>query len=148
MGALRAKFGGEVGARGDASESLRWLCLHGTDEVGTWVLWLESGEMDGPYVGGFQWRRMAGAPTFDPRCAALAEGAKVVLPINLRLGISREEVLQLLGKPTLQKANVFLYVHQHDETIRGESANSWNVVIIALQNDMMEAIDVTKTTSN
>lgn len=148
MDTLRAKFGGEVGARGDASESLRWLCLRGVDEVSPWVLWLESSEMDGPYIGGFQWRRLSGAARFDARCTALPEKAKVVLPINLRLGTSRGDVLKLLGRPTWHRANIFLYEHQHDETIRGESFNSWNTVIIGLRNGEVEAIDVTKTTSN
>lgn len=57
--ALPARFGGEIGSQGDAADSLGWLCLHGSDAVGPWVLWLESGEIDGPYVGGFQWRRVA-----------------------------------------------------------------------------------------
>ncbi len=148
MDTIQAKFGGEVGARGDASESLRWLCVHGVDEVGPWVLWLESGEIDGPYIGGFQWRRLSGAATFDMRCASLPDTAKVVLPINLRLGTSREEVLNVLGKPTWQTANIFLYEHEHEETIRGEPYDSWNSVIIAIRNGVIEAIDVTKTTSN
>ncbi len=148
MDTLQAKFGGEVGARGDASESLRWLCLHGADEVGPWVLWLESGEIDGPRIGGFLWRRVFGTPVYDTRCGALPDTAKVVLPINLTLGTSRDELLKVLGKPTWQKENIFLYEHEHEETIRGEPFDSWNSVIVAMRNGVVDAIDVTKTTSN
>jgi hypothetical protein len=65
MDVIQSKFGGEPGARGDASESLRWLCLHGTDDAGRWVLWLESGEMDGPSIGEFQWQRVSTSAIFD-----------------------------------------------------------------------------------
>src|ERR1700746_579651 len=57
--AVQARFGGEIGHEGDASEYLAWLCLHGGDAAEHWVLWLESGETDGPTVGAFQWRRVS-----------------------------------------------------------------------------------------
>lgn len=148
MDIIQSKFGGEPGARGDASESLRWLCLHGADDAGRWVLWLESGEMDGSYIGEFQWQRVSNSASFDPRCAAQPANTKIVLPINVKLGISQEEVLKVLGKPTWEKANVLLYEHQHDEKIQGELFTSFNTVIIALRGGVVEAIDVMKTTSN
>jgi hypothetical protein len=148
MDAIQAKFGGESGADGDASESLLWLCLHGSDETGPWVLWLESGEMNGPYIGEFRWQRVSNSASFDPRCAAQPAGTEIILPIDVKLGISQEEVLKVLGKPTWEKANILLYEHQHDEKIQGELFTSFNTVIIALRGGVVEAIDVMKTTSN
>src|ERR1700687_2526909 len=58
MQEVEQHFGGVIGQRGDASEALEWLCFHGADAVGGWVLWLESGEINGDSVGGFQWQRL------------------------------------------------------------------------------------------
>jgi len=102
--AVQAHFGGEIGSEGDASKSLGWLCLHGSDAVGRWVLWLESGEIDGPTVGGFQWRRVPDAVQFDERCRRLPDASSnVEMPIELRLGATGTKVLQILGQPTVSE---------------------------------------------
>jgi len=146
--AMQQRFGGTIGAEGDASESLHWLCLRGSDEAGPWVLWLESGEIDGPYVGGFEWLRVPGFAQFDERCAALPDTSRVELPINLRLGISESRVVHLLGHPTYRKGRVLAYEHEHDEIIRGEPFISDNGVYVTIRNGVVWAIQVWKTTSN
>src|SRR4051812_24462262 len=95
-------LGGTSGAKGDAGDALQWLCLHGTDGSGRWVLWLESGEIDGGYVGSFQWQRLSINEKLDRRCQALS-GPKITLVLPLQLGMSEGEVLNALGKPSLRK---------------------------------------------
>jgi hypothetical protein len=146
--AMQQRFGGTIGAQGDASESLLWLCLHGSDKAGPWVLWLESGEIDGPYVGGFEWLRVPRSAQFDQRCAALPDTNRVELPVNLRLGAAVAKVLQTLGQPTYRKGHVLVYEHEHNETIRGEPFISDNSVIVGTRDGVVRAIAVNKTTSN
>jgi hypothetical protein len=146
--AMEARFGGEIGSEGDAGESIGWLCLHGNDAVGPWVLWLLSDEIDGPYVGGFEWARVSRSSQFDERCAALPDPSRVELPIQLRLDTPEARVLQLLGRPTFRKDKVLAYEHEHDETIRGEPFISDNGVYIAIRDGKVWAINVWKTTSN
>src|SRR5437588_153215 len=59
MESVEKRLGGETGQRGDAGDALEWLCFHGADAAGAWVLWLESGEIDGGFVGSFQWQRLS-----------------------------------------------------------------------------------------
>jgi hypothetical protein len=145
---MQVMFGGTIGHVGDAGEWFQWLCLHGADDTGPWVLWLESGEIDGPYVGGFEWARVPRSSQFDERCAALPDASKVELPIQLRLSTPEASVLQLLGQPTFRKGNVLAYEHEHNETIRGEPFISDNGVYVGIREGVVWAINVWKTTSN
>jgi hypothetical protein len=146
--AMQTRFGGEIGSQGDAADSLGWLCIYGRDAVGPWVVWLESGEIDGPYIGAFQWRRVSRSARFDERCSALPDTSEVELPIDLDLGISEKRVIKILGHPTSRRDNTLLYEHQDDELIRGEEFFSSNVVIVALRGGVVWAIQVTKTVTN
>jgi len=145
---LQRRFGGEVGHEGDAGDSLLWLCLHAADAGGPWVLWLESGEIDGPYVGRFQWSRVPRTARFDRRCSTLQDSTTIQLPDGLRLEVSEGNVLRTLGRPTVREKEVLVYEHEHDEMIRGESFNSSNTVVIRFQGGKLWAIDVQKTTTN
>jgi hypothetical protein len=145
---MQSRFGGEIGSQGDAADSLGWLCLYGSDGIGPWVLWLESGEIDGPYIGGFQWRRVSHSSRFDERCSALPDTSEVRLPIGLGLGTSEAKVIRILGRPTSRRGDTLLYEHEHDELIRGEQFFSTNTVIVALRGGVVRAIQAVKTTTN
>jgi hypothetical protein len=144
---VQARLGGTVGRRGDASTSLHWICLSGTDRAGRWVLWLESGEIHGGDVGAFELRRIPPAAVLDDRCVALSgRNSGVTLPIPLRLGIKEAEVIKVVGKPTVRLGEILLYVHEHQETIRGEPFDATNVLAVLVRRGVVEAIEVWKTT--
>jgi len=143
----QARFGGTLGAEGDAGDSLEWLCLRGADPTGQWVLWLESGEIDGGSIGSFQWRRVTPRTTFDNRCAALSPaGSAVKLPIALRLGIPETEVLRVLGKPTTRRGGTLLFVHEHQEVIKGEPFAALNTTTVLLRDGRAWAIEIGTST--
>src|SRR5450755_632265 len=123
MDDVRTHLGGTIGHTGDAAAYQEWLCFHGTDSKGRWVLWLESGEIDGGMVGSFQWQRLAKHAEIDQRCRML-QNAAVELPIALQLGITEKEVLKTLGAPTVRRGDRLIYVHEHDESIRNEPYTS------------------------
>jgi hypothetical protein len=146
---MQARFGGEIGHRGDAGESLDWLCLAGRGEDGPWVLWLTSGEVDGPSVGSFQWRRVPADAKFDPRCKMLRDyDNAVALPLGLRLVTTEGALLQILGQPTLRKGNLLRYEHEHDLVLHDDPYTSWNTVIVTLRQGKVWGIAVNKTTQN
>jgi hypothetical protein len=147
MNDVSSTLGGTIGGKGDAGDFEEWLCFHGTDPNGRWVLWLESGEIDGGSVGGFDWRRLNKIAVLDRRCRVLG-GTKVELPIALRLGISEAEVLKTLGLPTVRHSDSLLYVHEHQVSIRGEPYDSQNIVIILLRAGRVWSIKVSKTTTS
>jgi len=147
MDKVSSTLGGSIGQKGDAGNFEEWLCFYGTDPSGRWVLWLESGEIDGGTVGSFQWQRLDTSAVLDGRCQMLGD-AKVDLPIAVRLGTVEAGVLKSLGRPTVRRGDRLVYVHEHQESILGEPFDSSNIVAILLRAGRVWEIDVSKTTSS
>ncbi len=144
------RLGGTVGYRGDASEALAWICLYRLDENAAWVLWLYSGEIDGPAIGGFQWQRLENGAKMDRRCKALNAkmGTVELLPSPLHLGMTEAEVEGILGKPTRKYHDSVLYDHEHNLTIRKEPYTLDNDVLIVYKDGKVWAISANHTTSS
>lgn len=143
--AVRERTGAEQGQRGDASTSLRWLCYGGQDAGGRWALWLTGGEIDGPTIGSFEWRRVDRNAQFDPRCTQLPAGETITLsPTPLTLGMSEAEILHRLGKPTLRRGRILEYDY------RGEKKpyDVWNTVAVRLRNGIVDSILGAETIAN
>jgi hypothetical protein len=142
---VRERLGGEQGQRGDASAALQWLCYGGQDAGGRWALWLTGGEIDGPTVGSFEWRRIDANAQFDPRCTQLPVGETITLsPTPLRLGMSQAEVLRRLGKPTLRRGPILEYDYRGQK----KSYDVWNTVAVRLSNGIVDSILGAETISN
>jgi hypothetical protein len=143
---VQKNLGGTIGASGDASEALKWLCFQGSDAKGRWALWLESDEMGGGNVDGFAWQRMAEKASLDPRCRT--EAIEIELPIHLAIGSPESEVRGILGKPTAEHRNTLIFEHEHQETIRNEPFTASNTVYVQLGSGVVWSVQVWKTTSN
>lgn len=143
---VRSRLGGTIGTRGDASEALAWLCLHGSDEGGRWAIWLEAGEIHGGAVGAFQLRRINAGEPIDTRCQALGSDRRIDLPAGLRLGLAQTQAVKTLGAPTATAGDTSLYAHEHVETIGGETATASNTLTVRLRGSVIDAIDVWKMT--
>lgn len=143
---VQKNLGGTIGSRGDASEALQWLCFHGSDAKGRWVLWLESSEMGGGAVDGFAWQRIAEQATPDPRCRT--QDAEIDLPIRLALGFTELEVRRNLGAPTTKYRNTLIFDHEHEETVRNEPFTASNTVYVELRGGAVWTVQVWKDTSN
>lgn len=143
---VQKNLGGTIGARGDASEALQWLCFHGSDARGRWVLWLESDEMGGGNVDGFAWQRMAERARLDRRCRTQA--VEIELPIKLAIGLTESEVRGTLGTPTAKIRNTLVFDHEHLQTIRNEPFTTSNTVYVELRSGVVWSVQVWKTTSN
>jgi hypothetical protein len=145
LAAIRERYGGEAGLRGDAGSTLRWLCYGGQDATGRWALWLTSGEIDGPTIGSFEWRRVDASAQFDPRCALLPRGTTVTLsPTYLRLGVSRSQVLHRLGNPSMRRGVLLDYEYART----GKTYDFSNSVAVWLRNGVVDSILVAETISN
>jgi len=143
------RFHGAFGDSGDAGDALGWLCLHGSNKDGPWILWLTSSEIDGPGIGGFQWRRRSLHETPDRRCSKLPEGkGGIELPIPLHLGMTEADVQKVLGRPTVTRGKTLFFCHEHKRVIRKENYTVSNGVAIVLRDGVVLAIEVAKTTSN
>ena len=137
---VRAKFAATLGRTGDASESFTWVCAQGTDPDGRWALWLAHGE-DGDNVDSFQWRRLSPREKADGRCPVLSQSARgIELPVPIRLGTLRQQVLMALGRPTVEQETTLVYVHDHPASIHGQNYMSHNSVVILLRRGAVYAI--------
>jgi hypothetical protein len=145
--ATRKHFGGTLGSRGDAGEALAWLCLYRRDKGASWVLWLESFEIDGPTIGGFRWQQLDNNSKMDERCQPLrGNDSSLNLPLALCLGMKEADVVATLGQPSKRSGNTVIYVHEHDLTIRSEPYTVSNDVIITYRAGRIWAVEVTHST--
>jgi hypothetical protein len=146
---VQKRFGGTIGDSGDAGDALGWLCLYESNKDGPWILWLTSSEINGPTIGGFQWRRLSIQETPDQRCSQLREDkGRIELPIALHLGMTELEVQKILGRPTVTRGKTLFFCHEHQKVIRKENYTVWNGVAIVFRYGVVWAIEVAKTTSD
>jgi hypothetical protein len=141
------KLGMKAGRKGDAGESLKWLCFHGEDTGGRWMLWLQSGEMNGGAVGGFQWRRIDADRRVDSRCRKLKPG-QFKLPIALRLGMQEAEVRSILGAPSGRAGDLLPFHHEHSEVDVDLHYSVSNTVNVLLGKGAVTAVEVWKVVSS
>lgn len=113
LSAARHRLAGTLGQRGDAATSLEWICRTGSEGSERSILWLEAGEIHGNAVGGFEWRRMSESARVDHRCSTAPPGERVTLPAGLRLGMTENDLIEALGRPTLRRGQTLLYRHEH-----------------------------------
>jgi hypothetical protein len=145
--AAQKHFGGAIGGRGDAGEALAWLCLYWHDKRASWVLWLESFEINGPTIGGFRWQQLSANSKMDERCQPLrGDNASFSLPRALRLGMKEVAVVAMLGQPSLRNGDMVIYAHEHDLTIRSEPYTMSNDIIITYRVGRIWAIEVLHST--
>ena len=145
---MQRRFGGVIGQSGDASEFLAWLCLSGHDSYGPYVLWLISGEIDGPSIGGFMWQHLEPGAHLDPRCHVLPPSADIHLPVAMRLGTSQAAVEKLLGHPSARRGGNFMYIHEHNLTLHNLPYTSINTVEVDYRNGVVSAITADKSTTD
>jgi hypothetical protein len=145
---MHRRFGSVIGQSGDASEFLAWLCLHGSDPSGPYVLWLTSGEINGPAIGGFTWQHLERGAHPDPRCHALSPAAAVHLPIPIRLGMTQSAIEKLLGPPSARQGGIVMYIHEHNLTLHNLPYTSTNTVEVDYKNGVVSAIAADKTTTD
>jgi hypothetical protein len=146
---VQARVGGTIGHRGDAGNSLEWLCLRGDDALGPWVLWLMSGENNHGSVGGICWERSDCTAQFDARCQSLPRVAGTIeLPLVVRLGMSESEVLRILGQPSDRNGDTLLYLHRREMGTGNQVFTAMNTVRVVLRKQVARAIEVWKSTTD
>jgi hypothetical protein len=149
LNGARAHFRATLGSRGDAGTAEEWVCLHGNDASGDWILWLSSFEIDGPTIGGFQWRRLAANETPDPRCPLVPKTVtSIELPLAIHPGMREPEALKILGKPTVIRGQTLIYLHSHQEILDKLTYDASNSVAVVLRGGRVWAIEVIKTTAS
>ena len=139
-------FGGSIGRRGDASDGLAWLCLNGRDDGGSWILWLEAGEIHGGTVGAFQLRRVNPSTLVDKRCSVIGSTRRLELVNGIRLGLSRAQMMKILGPPTTSAGDTLLYSHERQQAIRGQVATATDRLTIRFRDTVLDAVDMWKMT--
>jgi hypothetical protein len=155
----RFKSGSIVHNGGDAAASVTLLCYVGPD--GTSLVLTSSEIEGGTYINGYQLlanRALAdfGASdtgyrvpaTFDPKCASLAKVKRSLRIGALGLGMTREEVVQVLGRPSKAQGSTLVYVEQTTVTIRGTKFDLLRYLSIEFQDKRSVAVSMSQVTSS
>ena len=142
---VKARFGGTVGHRGDAGDSLGWLCYEVPTQRGRSVLWFLSSEIDGGTIGGFQWLSLAPGDRLDPRCQLLSNSS-VQMPIPIHLDDAEREAMRFLGAPSARQGDLLQYVHEANISIKAEPYTVTNTLYLLMKNGVVKAIEVWKST--
>jgi hypothetical protein len=146
--AAQKLLGGTVGIHGDGGDWEAWLCYHGRNSRGPWILWLSSSEVDNENVDGFLWMRPSANESVDSRCKLIPGDNPVRLPIALQPGMRESEVRQVLGKPTLASDNLLEYSHEHHKTINQLDFTVTNDVNVVFDNGTARLIQVWRSEIN
>jgi hypothetical protein len=144
---VHKKLGGTIGQRGYANAPLKWLCFHGTDAQGSWMLWLESDYTGEGTVNGLALQRIPPNATPDRRCPALRE-VVIEWPLRMGVGLTEKQVRDTLGTPTAEFRDTLVFDHEHTEVRRGQPLTVGNIVALAFHNGVVCAIQVWRNTTN
>ncbi|MGZ5202421.1 MAG: hypothetical protein ACXWC4_21890 [Telluria sp.] len=94
---------GEIGRRGDAGESLDWLCYALDSSVN---IWLSASELS----GGKRIDLVQLVDSGGQRCPVLPRNLRpVTLTDGLAMGVPQERLLQKIGRPSAIRAGWWLY---------------------------------------
>ncbi len=146
---VRKHFGGTIGSDGDAGDFQAWLCLRGGDPNGPWILWLTSGETDGPAIGGFEWKRLSPSEVPDRRCRLVSQGSGgIQLPLAIHPGMTEVDVRRVLGRPTVALGMTLFFFHEHQEMIHQLPFTAENAIAIVFRDGKVSVIQVWKSTMN
>jgi hypothetical protein len=146
------RFHAVIGRRGDAGESLEWVCLEGTDAQGKLMLWLESGEIHGPAIGGVLVQRLSSDQAVDERCGRLA--APITMPLTVRLGMTKRAVLGSLGRPTSERDEAVNYSSCHTvklkvgRTAEPQTFDQCSSLSVRFEKGVVCAFEVWRTTTS
>ena len=101
----------EVHKKGDAAESLTWICYEIESNEKTSVLILSSGELGGgTYITGFELARPGLLPELELGCTPIKIARSTISTNNgIALGMSRNQVMETLGSPTKENENNIAY---------------------------------------
>jgi len=146
--AAQKTLGGTEGTRGDAGDWEAWLCYHGRNSNGRWILWLLSSEVDNENVSGFQWMQLSPGQLPDHRCKLIPGDRPVSLSIAILPGMSESEARRVLGKPTLVSGNLLEYSHEHDQSINQLNYTVTNDVNLVLERGRVRSIQVWRSVIN
>ena len=140
---------GEIQHRGDAAESVYWLCYSVPSSANTARLWLMSGEMDGGAVGSIALRLTSSDETATPSCPELPQAYRSVkLGNNISLQNRASDLRRIFGKPSLAANGWLHFDSERDVLLRGEKYTELGGLSVRVIKDRIVELWVSKTTSN
>jgi hypothetical protein len=147
---VRRHFGGVAGTVDEIKESRAWLCYQGSNGDRHWIVWLTSSKAEGrTKINGVQWETLGADESPDSRCVTLPkDGGGIQLPVAVYPGMKGEEARQALGEPTLTRSNLLIFFHERRKSLFRPKSMVRNTMGVALRDDIVQEIDVEKTTSN
>jgi hypothetical protein len=141
-------LGGTAGAKGNAGDSMQWLCFHGTDGAGQWVLWLESKEIDAGYVGSFQWQRLSSDAKIDSPMSRSQRYDRNEARCASETRDGRSRCVKDSWQAFVAAGEKLIYLHEHEGSVNGVPFDLSNIVVVRVHGGEITSIAASKTKSS
>jgi hypothetical protein len=141
---------GKVMHKGDASESVHWLCYSFEMPGAHARIWLSSGELNGGrYIDGIQMVMTETSQEGGASCPEISLGGKSpVFDNGLSLGASEEKLRQVLGRPSKEWGNWRSYASDTQAVKDGETWFTNSIFAVRIEGGLVSEVFVTQSTSN
>jgi hypothetical protein len=144
-------FGAALGSSGVVPDRLQWVCLVAAGEQSRWIAWFLVTDLDKEgAISGFQLRHLGNEEGVDNRCGRVPDAAPLLIaPSDVRLGMTRADALERLGRPGAIFGEVAEYVHEHSKWAsleRLQQVRTANGLIVRFRQGVIDAIEAWKST--
>jgi len=139
--------GTRIHARGDASESLAWVCFRVVTQYGLFNVWPNSGELGGGrIIDGVVVAPVAHHP--EPDCPVLAvNGGPIGFDNGVWIGMARSAAYAKLGTPTRKFGSVVAFDSERPAAGREKDCTTGGDLVLDIQSGRIARIWATKVTS-
>ena len=147
------RFGAALGSSGVVPDRLQWVCLVAAGGQSPWIAWFLVTDLDREgVVSGFQLRQLGSEERVDSRCGLVPDAASLLIaPSDVRLGMTRADALERLGRPDTIVGEVAEYVHEHSKWAsleRLQQVRTANGLVVRFRQGVIDAIEVWKSTGH
>ena len=131
---------------GDAGESVTWLCYTLVSNNQPQRLWLTSGEMGGgERITGMDIEQTEADTKPTKLCPLLPSYLQPIRQEGIKLGMTRNQIVKTLGKPSKQNGSWLIYMHA------GKIKDDYDEIgwlIAFIQDGHIARLQTGKTTTN
>ena len=145
---VQARLGGVFAQKGDAGNTVKWLCYYQLDSPVQWVIWLLGGELDDNKVMGFRWQNLPRSAVPDRRCAALPASGTIVLHAPIAIGQTASQAIAALGMPSGSRGNLLYYDHARTFIRDKLPWTTISTAVVSVRADRVETVEVWRVTTD
>lgn len=146
---ILSKIGtGKIQHRGDAAESVHWICYFIPSSASNARIWLMSGEIHGGTVGSIAVRLLSSDDTATPSCPTLPmKYSPIQFEQNIGLESKESDLRRTFGKPSLVANDWIHFDSEQEVMLNSKQFTELGSLSARMINDRIVELWVAKTTS-